>query len=100
MRRTTVRIDDELLADAKAFAAERHRSLNSVIEDGLRQLLSTARLAKSRPQAELPVFGGEPGLQPGVELTPQYIKELLDAEDVEHDLEIQRDEAARRQRPD
>ena len=39
MRRTTVRIDDQLLADAKAYAAQRHRSLNSVIEDALRDLL-------------------------------------------------------------
>lgn len=95
-----MRIDDKLLADAKAFAAEHHRSLNSVIEDGLRQLLNTARQARGRPRAELPVYGGEIGLQPGVELTPQYIKELLDAEDVEHHLEVQQDEAARRQRLD
>jgi len=94
-----VRIDDELLADAKAFAAQHHRSLNSVIEDALRQLLSRTRQAGRRPRVELPVFGGKPGLRPGVELTPQYIKGLLHAEDIEHYLEVQRDEAARRQRP-
>lgn len=95
-----MRIETELLADAKAYAAEHHRSLNSVIEDGLRQLLSQARQARSGPRAELPVFGGKPGLRPGVELTPQYVKELLHVEDIEHYLEVQRDEAARRQRPD
>jgi hypothetical protein len=94
-----VRIEDELFADVKAFAAQRHRSLNSVIEDALRQLLSRARQARRRPYVELPVFSGKPGLRPGVELTPQYIKEFLHAEDIEHYQEPQRDEAARRQRP-
>jgi hypothetical protein len=97
MRRTTVRIEDELFADVKAFAAQRHRSLNSVIEDALRQLLNRARQAGRGPRVELPVFGGKPGLRPGVELTPEYIKEFLYSEDIEHFLKVQRDEAARRQ---
>jgi hypothetical protein len=63
MRRTTVRIDDELLADAKAFAAKHGRSLNSVVEDALYQLLRRTRESGERPHVDLPVSGGG-GLQP------------------------------------
>jgi plasmid stability protein len=100
MRRTTVRIDDQLLADAKAFAAQHGRSLNSVMEDALRQLLNRTKEGGARPHVELPVFTGEAGLQPGVALTPAYLKELLLEEDVTHYLEVERREAVRRQRAD
>jgi plasmid stability protein len=63
MRRTTVRIDDELLADAKAFAAQHGRSLNSVVEDALHQMLRRTRESGERPHVDLPVSGGG-GLQP------------------------------------
>jgi plasmid stability protein len=63
MRRTTVRIDDELLADAKTFAARHGRSLNSVVEDALYQMLRRTREADERPHVDLPVSGGG-GLQP------------------------------------
>jgi plasmid stability protein len=58
MRRTTVRIDDELLADAKAFAARHGRSLNSVVEDALHQMLRRTREAGERTHVDLPVSGG------------------------------------------
>jgi plasmid stability protein len=93
MRRTTVRIDETLLNEAKAFAARHGRSLNSVMEDALRQLLNRSEQVKERPRVELPVHKGEVGLMPGVELTPEFIKELLLQEDIEHYLETQRDAA-------
>jgi plasmid stability protein len=100
MRRTTVRIDDQLLADAKAFAAQHGRSLNSVVEDALRQMLNRTKEGSERPRVELPAFTGEVGLQPGADLTPAYLKELLLEEDVSHYLEVEHREAARRQRAD
>ena len=42
MSRTTFRLDEDLLAEAKAFAARQHRSLNSVMEDALRRMLERA----------------------------------------------------------
>ena len=39
MRRTTFRIDEEILAEAKALAARQHRSLNPVMEEALRRVL-------------------------------------------------------------
>jgi plasmid stability protein len=99
MRRTTVRIDDELLAEAKAFAARHGRSLNSVVEDALRQLLRGRQHSEPRPKVEL-ITSGTPGDRPSIDLSPAGIKEFLMQEDIEHYLEVERDEAARRERTD
>ena len=63
--RTTVRLDDQLLAQAKQRAAATGRTLASVIEDALRESLS--RRPAATPPADLPTFGGR-GVQPGVDL--------------------------------
>ena len=63
--RTTVRLDDELLRDAKAVAAASGRTLTAVIEDALREVL--ARRAAGAERVELPVFRGG-SLQAGVDL--------------------------------
>lgn len=95
-----MRIDDELLAEAKAFAARHGRSLNSVVEDALRQLLRGRQHDdQHRPKIELPTFGN-PGDRPLIDLSPAGIKEFLMEEDIEHYLEVERDAAARRERPD
>ena len=54
--RTTVTIDDHLLAEAKVLAARQHRSLSTVVEDALRQALATARRPPSRP-LQLTTYG-------------------------------------------
>jgi len=64
--RTTVRLDDQLLAQAKALAARTGRTLTQVIEDALRQALAASEESR-RLKVELPTFGGD-GLQPGVDL--------------------------------
>jgi Bacterial antitoxin of type II TA system, VapB len=64
--RTTIRIDDHLLAEAKARAAKSGSTLNAVIEDALRE--SLARRDRSPGvRLPLPTFGGN-GLLPGVDL--------------------------------
>ena len=65
--RTTVRLDDDLLRQTKAFAARTGRSLTGVIEDALRQTLSRHLGRQRRPPASLPTFKGK-GLRPGVDL--------------------------------
>jgi plasmid stability protein len=97
MRRTTVRIDDQLLADAKAFAAQHGRSLNSVVEDALRQMLNRTDEVGERPRIELPVYGEEGG-RPLIDISPKGLKEFLLEEDIEHYQKVERDEAARRER--
>lgn len=64
--RTTINLDDALLAEAKQVAARTGRSLGAVVEDALRQSLRQRHQA-SRRAVELPVFG-EGGTRPGVDL--------------------------------
>jgi hypothetical protein len=71
--RTTIRLDERLLADAKALAARTGRSLTRVIEDSLREAL--ARGDERREPVELPVVRGG-RLRPGVNL--DSTSDLLD----------------------
>ena len=72
--RTTVRLDDELLAQAKALAARTGRTLTRVIEDSLREALAR-RSNVDRGRVELPVVRGGM-LRPGVNL--DSMSDLLD----------------------
>jgi hypothetical protein len=72
--RTTVRLDDALLAEAKALAARTGRTLTQVIEDSLRQALA-GRPAGQEGRVELPVVRGG-RLRPGVNL--DSMSDLLD----------------------
>ena len=65
--RTTIRLDDDLLREAKAYAAATDRTLTRLIEDALREALARRRQRARRPRVELPTSGGG-GLQPGVDL--------------------------------
>jgi hypothetical protein len=65
--RTTVRLDDDLLREAKGLAARTGRTLTSVIEDGLREALARHRRRQEGPRVALPSFKGK-GLRPGVDL--------------------------------
>jgi hypothetical protein len=66
--RTTVRLDDDLLRQAKALAARTGRTLSAVIEDGLREALARHRRRQERPLVALPIFKGK-GLRPASTLT-------------------------------
>ena len=65
--RTTIRLDEHLLAEAKELAARTNRTLTSVIEEALRELLGRQRKDVARQPVVLPTFDGQ-GLQPGVDL--------------------------------
>ena len=65
--RTTVRLDGDVLAQAKETAARTGRTLTAVIEDALRESFARARSGDRQPGPELPTFRGR-GLQPGVDL--------------------------------
>ena len=65
--RTTVKIDDQLLAEAKSQAAKSGRTLNAVIEDALRASLAQRKRGDDRRIADLPTFPGS-RLLPGVDL--------------------------------
>lgn len=65
--RTTIRLDDDLLAKAKELAARTGRTLTAVIEDALRAALAQGRRRKRPERIELPTFGCG-GPLPGVDL--------------------------------
>jgi beta-lactamase class A len=64
--KTTLDINDQLLADAKALAAQQRTSLTRVIEEGL-QLRLRSQAAPQRGKLRLPVFKGRGGLAAGVD---------------------------------
>ena len=65
--RTTIRLDDDLLIEAKQLAARSDRTLTSVIEDALREMLARQRKTEERTPVRLTTVSGG-GLQPGVDL--------------------------------
>lgn len=65
--RTTIRIDDHLLSEAKKLAAESNKSLTVLIEEALRELLSRKKRQAAMPPLKLTTFKGK-GLQPGIDL--------------------------------
>jgi hypothetical protein len=78
--RTTLTIDDNLLAEYKRVAADTHRTLSYVIQDALRETLARRREAAAGQPVRLPVIGGG-GLQPGVDLDDNArLLELLEAQ--------------------
>ncbi len=75
--RTTVRLDDDLLAAAKQRAAANHTTLTSLIEDSLRQTLALRPVGLSE-RLTLQTFG-EGGTLAGVELDDsQSLRDLMD----------------------
>jgi hypothetical protein len=64
--RTTVTINDDLLAQAKRAAIDRGTTLGEVLEDALRLSFEAARQAADHPIRL--TTGGRGGLQPGVDI--------------------------------
>ena len=65
--RTTIRLDDHLLREAKQYAARTGRSLTAVIEGALREVLTRRKTRPKTARVNLPTFRGN-GLLPGVDL--------------------------------
>jgi hypothetical protein len=82
--RTTIRIDEQLLKEAKQLALRRGKSLTSIIEDSLRESLSRQRSSGQREPVRLITFRGK-GLLPGVDLDDSAA--LLDVMESSDDLD-------------
>jgi predicted DNA-binding ribbon-helix-helix protein len=65
--RTTIRLDNDLLARVKQIAARRNKTLTSVIEESLLETLARQQEAQERAPVNLRTVSGK-GLQPGVDL--------------------------------
>jgi len=75
--KTTLDLNDRLLADAKALAARQRTSLTRLIEEGLQMRLRAQAASAARARGRLPVFKGQGGLVDGVD--PLSNKALLEA---------------------
>ncbi|HET8987798.1 MAG TPA: type II toxin-antitoxin system VapB family antitoxin [Humibacillus sp.] len=80
--RTTVNIDDRLLAEAKLIAARQHRTIGSVLEDALRELIDKESTPSERADFVLHTFTPErTGLLPGVDLEDkELMADLLESD--------------------
>jgi hypothetical protein len=76
--RTTIRLNDGLLARAKEEAIRSGRTLTAVVEDALRLALARKSRTPKQPPISL-ISCGEGGLRPGVDLN--RTAELLDIMD-------------------
>ncbi len=82
--RTTIRLDEQLLKEAKALAARSGKSLTSIIEDALRESLSRQRGSAQREPVHLVTVGGR-GLLPGVDLDDSAsLLDLMETSDDPH----------------
>lgn len=59
--RTTINLPDVLAAAAKARAAAEGRTFTSLVEEGLRTVLSDDRATRRAPVEPLPAFGDSHG---------------------------------------
>lgn len=67
--KTTLNLNDQLLADAKALAARQRTTLTRLIEEGLQLRLRAQSNLGSLDPVRLPVFNGRGGLLQGVDPT-------------------------------
>ena len=65
--RTTIRLDERLLAEAKKLAAESGRTLTAVLSDALRETLARLQAPGKRKRIRLRTVKGN-GVRPGVDL--------------------------------
>ena len=77
--KTTLDIQDNLLANAKAAAALQRTTLTRLIEEGLEMRLRKVTLPASKKKPVIPVFHGKGGLARG--LSGRSNREMLAAAD-------------------
>jgi hypothetical protein len=81
VKRISVRLPDDLLERVRRKAAAEDRSLNSLIEDGLRSILATSRTAR---RVLPPISKATGGPLPGVNIADlSTLQELDDLDYVE-----------------
>jgi len=77
--KTTLDINDSLLANAKALAAQQRTSLTRLIEEGLQLRLRSSQPATKASKRKIPVYKGRGGVIAGV--NPCSNKAMLDVAD-------------------
>ena len=65
--RTTIRLENHLIKQLKQLAHETHRTMTSIIEDAVREVIASRKKRPLKKVVDLPTSHGQ-GLQPGVDL--------------------------------
>lgn len=79
--RTTITIDEVLLAEAKELAARERRSMSDIVDEGLRLVIAQRKEAAEQAPITLPTVGGG-GVLPGVDLDDSAaLLDLMDRND-------------------
>jgi hypothetical protein len=79
--RTTVRLPPDLLARAKRKAAAEQRTLTSLIEEGLRLVVSGGRKTAKHNRSPLPLSTATGGPLPGIDISDSAaLQEMEDAQ--------------------
>jgi hypothetical protein len=65
--KTTLDLNDQLLAEAKVLAVEQRTTLTRLIEEGLHLRLRAQTTGRTRSRVALPVFKGRGGLISGLD---------------------------------
>ncbi|MGH6788377.1 MAG: hypothetical protein ACRECC_01695 [Pseudolabrys sp.] len=84
IERTTVRLPAELLKRAKRKAFDEGRTLTSLIEDGLRLMVTEGHQKAKRPRGPVPVSSATGGTWPGIDISNSAaLQEMDDLEYIE-----------------
>ena len=79
--RMAIHLDRDLLTEAERFALARGATLEAVVEEALRRLLSNREPRATRAGGELPTWGSG-WLRPGVDLDKSVaLLDLMDQDD-------------------
>ena len=77
--RTTIRLDDQLLAHAKRLAAATGQTLTAVFENALRESFARRATSQGASPVRLKTFAGG-GLRPGIDLDDSAsLQDLMDS---------------------
>ncbi len=78
--RTTIRIDEDLLREAKRHAAETGRTFTALVEDSLRECLGRRKPAEPRKPIRFTTVAGPP--LPGVDIDDsRALRDIMDSPD-------------------
>jgi hypothetical protein len=76
-----VRLDDDLLREAKRYVAEKGTTLTAMLDQALREILARQERQPRREPTPLPTFKGR-GTRPGVDLDDTgSLLDLMDGRD-------------------
>lgn len=86
--RTTIRLDDDLVRQAKRLAVDSGRTLTQVVDEALRQMIARHGVRRSSGPVVLPTFGGG-RVMPGVDLDDNAsVRDLIDEDADQKDPDV------------